>query len=132
MQIQSKFPRYVYYYVKEADHNLEWFQKDENSGEIRSLSATKKKYKPPKISGKEEFSSKEIMKVADMLARAIKKIDLRTKSAYVKFNTDKGRLEPLIIGLAERLGYEIEALERDFIRQLEREGIPASHKISLK
>jgi len=132
LNIESNFSRYLHYYVREADHTLEWFQKDEKSGEIKSLSATKKKYKPPKVTGKEEYTSKEVMRTAEMLYRAIKKIDLRTKSAYVKFNTDKGRLEPLIIGLADKLGYQVQPLDKHTIRELEQDEISASHHIKLK
>lgn len=132
LDVISNFSRYLHYYVREADHTLEWFQKDEKSGEIKSLSATKKTYKPPKVTGKEEYTSQEIMRTAEMLQRAIKKIDLRVKYAYVKFNTDKGRLEPLIIGLADKLGYEVQPLDKHTIRQLEEEDISASHEIRLK
>lgn len=132
LDIISNFSRYLHYYVREADHTLEWFQKDERSGEIKSLSATKKTYKPPKVTGKEEYNSQEIMRTAEMLHRAIKKIDLRVKCAYVKFNTDKGKLEPLIIGLADKLGYEVQPLDKHTIQQLEQDEISASHEIRLK
>ena len=102
------------------------------SGEIKSMSITTKKFKPPKITGKEVFSATEVLRCADMVSRSIKKIDLRVGGAYVKFNTDKGRLEPLIIGMADRLGYKIEALSPADIMNLESQGQNVSHSIFLK
>jgi hypothetical protein len=130
--IVSKNARYLAYYIKTLDHQFEWLQPDMVSGEIKSMSVSKKKYKAPKISGKETFSSSEVIRVADMLNRAIKKIDLRTGGAYVKFNMDKGRLEPLVIGIADKLGYDIEPLPKEEIISLESSGMNASHSIYLK
>ena len=103
-RLLSNNSRYLAYYIKKLDHQFEWLQPDMKSGEIKSMSITTKKFKPPKITGKEVFSATEVLRCADMVSRSIKKIDLRVGGAYVKFNTDKGRLEPLIIGMADRLG----------------------------
>ena len=130
--IESHNPRYLAYYIKELDHQFEWLQPDIKTGEIKTMSITKKRYKIPMFSGKESFSATEVLKCADMLNRSIRKIDLRTGGAYVKFNTDKGKLEPLIIGIAEKLGYDIEPLERNVIMDMESSGERVSHSIFIK
>lgn len=62
-----------------------------------------------------------------------KKIDLRTKSAIVKFNTeDNPNLEGLIVEMADRLGYEVEALDQETIYKLEQKRNRISHQIKLK
>ncbi|MBO6793954.1 MAG: hypothetical protein JJ895_08590 [Balneolaceae bacterium] len=131
-RIENKNSRYLAYYITALDHQLEWLQPELRSGEIQSMSISTKKFKPPKITGKESFSSTEVIRCADMIGRSIRKIDLRTGGAYVKFNTDKGRLEPLIIGIAEKLGYVIEPLDKETIVQLDQEGKNVSHAIYLK
>ncbi len=131
-RIENKNSRYLAYYITALDHRLEWLQPELRSGEIQSMSISTKKFKPPKITGKESFSSTEVIRCADMIGRSIRKIDLRTGGAYVKFNTDKGRLEPLIIGIAEKLGYVIEPLDKETIVQLDQEGKNVSHAIYLK
>lgn len=128
----SSNPRYLAYYIKEVEHQFEWLQPDMKTGEVKTMSISKKKYKTPRISGRESFSSTEVIRCADMLNRAIKKIDIRTRGAYVKFNTDKGKLEPLIIGMADKLGYVVEPLGKDEIANLEASGESASHSIFLK
>ena len=130
--IESKHERYLNYYINKLDHRLEWLQPDIRTGEIKSMSVSTKKFKPPRISGKESFSAQEVIRCADMIGRAVRKIDIRTSGAYVKFNTDKGRLEPLIIGIAEKLGYTIEPLDKGDILSMENDGLNVSHAIYLK
>lgn len=131
-RLESKHARYVAYYITSLNHQLEWLQPELKSGEIKSMSVSSKKFKPPKISGKESFSATEVIRCADMIGRSIRKIDLRTGGAYVKFNTDKGRLEPLIIGIGEKLGYIIEPLEKVTILSMEADGKNVSHAIYLR
>lgn len=131
-RLESSHGRYLAYYITALNHQLEWLQPELRSGEIKSMSVSTKKFKPPKISGKESFSAVEVIRCADMIGRSIRKIDLRTGGAYVKFNTDKGRLEPLIIGIGEKLGYIIEPLERETILAMENDGKNVSHAIYLK
>ena len=130
--MESKNSRYLAYYIKDLDHQFEWLQPDMKSGEIKTMSVSKKKYKVPKISGKEIFSATEVIRCADMLNRSIRKIDLRIGGAYVKFNTDKGKLEPLIMGIADKLGYEVESLSKEIILDMEASGQNVSHSIFLK
>ncbi len=130
--IQSQKPRYLSYHIKNVDHKVEWLQVDDKTGEIRSLSEFKKKFTPPPVSGKESFRGSDVIKCADMIGRASQRIDLRTRTALVKFNTDKGRLESLIIGMAEKLGYHVEALDKETIRKEDEKGNSVSHLISLK
>jgi hypothetical protein len=130
--IESKMPRYLAYYIQNLEHKIEWLQKDEKSGEIRSLSNFKKKFKRPSISERESYSGADVMKCSDMLGRAFRKIDIRTNSAMVKFNTDKGRLEPLLIGMADRLGYQVKSLDKETIAKEDAAGNSVSHTVSLK
>jgi hypothetical protein len=130
--IESKHNRYLAYYIRALNHRLEWLQPDIKTGEIKTMSASTKKFKPPKISGKESFSAQEVIRCADMIGRSVRKIDLRTGGAYVKFNTDKGRLEPLIIGIGEKLGYIIEPLDKEVILKMDAEGKNVSHAIYLR
>jgi hypothetical protein len=131
-RLESKHGRYLAYYITSLNHQLEWLQPELRSGEIKSMSVSSKKFKPPKISGKESFSATEVIRCADMIGRSVRKIDLRTGGAYVKFNTDKGRLEPLIIGIGEKLGYIIEPLDKETILTMDAEGKNVSHAIYLK
>lgn len=130
--IESQKPRYLAYYIRHVEHNIEWLQPEAKSGEIRSLSTFKKKYTPPPISEKNIYSGAEVLKCTDMLGRAIGKIDMRTQEALVKFNTEKGNLEPMIIGMAERLGYSIKPLDKEIIARENEKGRSVSHSISLK
>jgi hypothetical protein len=130
--LKSEKPRYLAYYLINVEHHIEWLQPDAKSGEIRSLSNFKKKYTPPPISGKDVYTGSEVLRCADMLGRAIKKIDLRTKEALVKFNTEKGNLEPMLIGVADRLGYTVKVLEKEVISKEGQKGNSVSHSISLK
>lgn len=131
-RIRNKHERYLSYYIKTLNHQLEWLQPDIKTGEISSMSVSTKKFKPPKISGKESFTAQEVIRCADMIGRSVRKIDIRTGGAYVKFNTDKGRLEPLIISIADKLGYIIEPLDKEVIRASEDDGKNVSHAIYLK
>jgi len=130
--IESEKPRYLAYYIKDVDHEINWLQQDEASGEIRSLSVHKKTFKPTPLTEKESYSGAEVIRCADMIGRAAKKIDVRTGSALVKFNTDKGRLESLIVGIAEKLGYDISPLDKDTIARENERDHSVSHVISLK
>ena len=80
----------------------------------------------------DSFTKRDIEICAEMLGKAIKKIDLRSRGALTKFSTDNGRLEPIIIAMGEKLGYEIKALELDEIRNLESRDMNVSHSIKLK
>ena len=131
-RLESKHSRYLAYYISSLNHQLEWLQPELRTGEIKSMSISSKKFKPPKISGKESFSATEVIRCADMIGRSVRKIDLRTGGAYVKFNTDKGRLEPLIIGIGEKLGYIIEPLDKETILSMDGEGKNVSHAIYMK
>ncbi|MEO1021170.1 MAG: hypothetical protein AAFW89_01385 [Bacteroidota bacterium] len=130
--VQSNHEKYISYYLVGLNHKLEWLQYDAFADRIKAISASKKEFKPPLISAKKSFSSGDILKSADMIKRAIDKIDLKTKGAVVKFNTEMGKLEPLIIGIGDRLGYTIHPLSREEVAYFEREGENVSHSIRLK
>lgn len=130
--IESQRPRYLFYHIEDVEHKVEWLQENQQSGEIFSLSEFKKTFTPAPLSVKDTFSGPDIIKCADMIERAIQKIDLRTKSAFVKFNTDNGRLESLIIGMAGKLGYKIKSLDKKTIVKESDNGNSVSHLISLK
>lgn len=129
--LESKKPRYLAYYIKDVQHRIEWLQKEEKSGEIRSLSEFKKTFSPSPVTDKDHFNGSEVIRCADMIGRAVRKIDIRTRMAMVKFNTDKGRLEPLLIEMAAKLGFSIEALDKDTIYKEGEQGNNVSHTISL-
>ncbi len=129
--IESKHPKYLKYTIEDLDHEVQWLQADPKTNEIKSVSDSRKKFKPQPVSGETLFSLEEISRASDMLGRAIKKIDLRTGSAFVRFNSEKGRLDPLIISIAEKLGYLVEVIDSEMARRLEIKGDRVSHKISL-
>lgn len=127
----NKNLRYISYNIQSLDHQFEWLQPDLKTGEIKTMSISKKKYKPQKSAAKEIYSSVEVIRCIDMIGRAVRKIDLRTRGAYVKFNTDKDNLEPLIIAMGEKLGYKIEALSSEEVFSMEVSGNNVSHSIFL-
>lgn len=130
--IESQRPRYLFYHIEDVEHKVEWLQANQQSQEIFSLSEFKKKFTPAPLSVKDTFSGPDIIKCADMIERATQKIDLRTRSAFVKFNTDNGRLESLIVGIADKLGYEIKTLDKETIIKERNKGNSVSHQILLK
>ena len=130
--VESEKPRYLAYYIRDVEHKIEWLQPGAETGEIKSLSTFKKKFTPPPVSEKNVYSGADILKCADMLGRAIGKIDMRTKEALVRFNTEKGNLEPILIGMAEKLGYSVKPLEKEVIAREDEKGRSVSHSISLK
>lgn len=129
--IESKYPKYLKYVIEDLDHEVQWLQTDPKTQEIKSVSHSRKKFKPQPVSEETLFTLEEIARASDMLGRAIKKIDLRTGSAFVRFNSEKGRLDPLIIRIAEKLGYVVEVIDSEMARRLEIKGDRVSHKISL-
>lgn len=129
---RSEKPRYLAYHIKNVAHSIEWLQTDMETGEIRSLSHFRKKFMPPPITEKDVFSGAEVLRCADMISRAIDKIDMRTKRAWVKFNTNHGMLESMIIGMADRLGYKVVPLDKEVIIEERQNGNNVSHAISLK
>lgn len=130
--VESEHPRYLAYYISKLNHEFEWLQCEVISGEIKTMSVTKKKFKAPLISGKERFNATEVIRCADMIGRAIRKIDIRTGGAYVRFNTDKGRLEPLIVGIADKLGYNVERLSQEEAEAMASNDKRVSHSFFLK
>ncbi len=129
--IESKFPSYLEYTIQELDHSLEWLQTDAKTDKITSVSVTNKSFKPKTIPQELSYTIEDIERCADMLGRSIKKIDLRIGSAFVRFNTDNDRLEPVIVGMASKLGYELTAVDTKMARNLEKKGNRATHIISL-
>lgn len=129
--IENSNPRYLSYFISSLQYKLLWLQQSEN-GEIKVLSEYRKQYIPPQIKSHDQYTGSDIMKCTDMLARAIRKIDLRTGGALIKLNTENGRLESLIIGMASRLGYDIKPLRDEEIVNLEKNGGNASHSIQVK
>lgn len=129
--IENENPRYLSYFISSLEYKLLWLQQSD-SGEIRILSEYRKQYQPPQIKSHDQYTGSDIMKCTDMLARAIKKIDLRTGGALIKLNTENGRLESLIIGMASRLGYDVKPLSDEEIKNLEKKGRNTSHSIQVK
>lgn len=132
-EVNGSRPKYLNYFVRSAEYTLEWLQPNEKTGNIAVLSSSNRVYKGKREIQGMTFTSEEVIRCADTLNRAIKKIDLRTKSAIVKFNTeDNPNLEGLIVEMADRLGYEVEALDQETIYKLEQKGNRISHQIKLK
>lgn len=129
--IQSEKPRYITYYIMDVEHKVEWLQEDE-SGTIIALSEFKKKFSPPPVSARDTFTGADVIKCSDMIGRAARKIDMRTGNAMVKFNTEEGHLEALLMGMADKLGFKIEALDKETILNEDEKGNSVSHSISLK
>lgn len=131
-QILSANHRFLKYDILDLDHTIEWLQTDAESGEIRSLSNFTKKFSPANLALEEVYSSDDILRCADVIGKAIQKIDLRSRSALVRLHTEDGRLEKLIKEMADRLGYEFSQLEDTELDEIRRSGGDATHSIKLK
>jgi len=130
--VSNKYESYISYKPISAELELHWFQWRDVDSEYHFLSETKKNYNPKHDNNKEVYSIRDIEICAEMIGKAIQKIDLRTRGAVTKFNTDNGRLEPIIISIGDKLGYEIKALELVEIRQFALREMKVSHSITLK
>ena len=130
-RLKSEYERYLQYNIAQISYELKWLQHDLKDNVIRSISLTRKVFHPAPEEMEETFRLEEVIKVSDMLGRAIKKIDLRTGSAYVRFNDDNGRLEPLIIEMGKKLGYQIGRIDKSTREKMEIRGDRVSHIISL-
>ena len=131
IEIENKFSAYIKYRVLSAKVHLQWFEMQGGEAEKQFLSEITKTVKPVEYSEDENYTLRDVEICAEMLGKAIRKIDLRTGGAMVKFNTDHGRLEPVIRILAQQLGYVIKQLTPDEIYELHRQDINASHSIHL-
>lgn len=129
--IKGNYPNHISYFIKKLEYKIEWLQYDEKSNEIATVSVTKKSYSQPRLERVEDYSIEDISKAAELLDKAIKKIDLRTRTAYVKLNTYEGKLDPLITIIAAKLGYQVETLSEDTMSELRKQGQKATHIISL-
>ncbi len=129
--IESNFPAYLEYSIIELEHSLEWLQADAKTNQITSVSVTNKQFKPKVIAKELSYTIEDVERCADMLGRSIKKIDLRIDSAFVRFNTDNDRLEPVIRSMASKLGYELIPVDEKMARNLEKKGNRATHILSL-
>lgn len=113
------------------DYKIEWLQHDKLKNEISTVSVTKRTYTQPRIEQNVNYELDEIAKSAELLKKAINRIDLRTGSAYVRLNTEDGKLDPVIMIIAEKLGYSIKILDEETISELKKRGQKATHLISL-
>lgn len=125
-------PSYINYYIELLHYRIEWLQYDKTSEKISTVSETKREFTQPRPQLEQKFMINDISKCSNMLGRAIKKIDLRTRSAYVRFNTEDGKLDPVLSVIAEELGYHLDILDDETIAKLANKGLKASHLISLK
>lgn len=130
-KVVSDYPKYLKYKILKLNYTLQWLQKDSKSDEIRSVSISKKTFIPEPEPENTVYTLDDVAKVSDMLGRAIKKIDLRTGTAFVRFNDENGRLNPLIQVIAEKTGYEVKQVDKETARKLEIRGNRVSHIISL-
>lgn len=125
---QSKFKNY---YIKDLNYKIEWLQYDKNRDSISTVSVTNKNFQQAITELNIDYSIEEISKCASLLAKAIKRIDLRTGTAYVKLNTEDGKYDPVLVVMAVQLGYQVEVLDDDTISDLLKRGQKATHLISL-
>ncbi len=130
-KVVSEYPKYLKYQIAKLNYTLQWLQKDPKNDEIRSVSISKKTFVPTPETEGAVYTLNDVAKVSDMLGRAIKKIDLRTGAAYVRFNDENGRLDPLIKVIAEKTGYHVIQVDKETARKLEIRGDRVSHIISL-
>jgi hypothetical protein len=130
-KVQGSYPKHVSYFIKKLDYKIEWLQYDKSKEEISTVSVTKRSFVQPRIEQNVRYSVQTIAKSAELLNKAIRRIDLRTGSAYVRLNTDDGKLDPIIISIAEKLGYEVSVLDEETVDELKKRGQKATHLISL-
>lgn len=129
--IKGNYPDHISYYIKKLDYKIEWLQYDKKKDSISTVSVTKRNFSEPKENLNVGYSLEDISKSAELLGRAIKKIDLRTGSSYVRINSEEGALDPILIIMAEKLGYQLEVLDEGKIESLHKEGRKSTHIISL-
>lgn len=129
--IKGSYSEHLRYFIDKMDYKIEWLQHDKLKNEISTVSVTKRTYTQPRIEQNVNYELDEIAKSAELLKKAINRIDLRTGSAYVRLNTEEGKLDPVIIIIAERLGYSIKILDEETISELKKRGQKATHLISL-
>lgn len=129
--IKGNYNEHISYYIDKMEYKIEWLQYDKSKDEISTVSVTKRTYTQPRLEQNVSYELDEIAKSAELLKRAISKIDLRTGSAYIKLNTAEGRLDPVIILIGEKLGYEVKVLDEETISELKKRGQKATHLISL-
>jgi len=130
--VEGNQPDYITYFIDNINYRLEWLQFDKNKNEISTVSVTKKSYSQPIIESERQYTLAEIAKGAELLSKAIKKIDLRTGSAYVRLNTGDGEHDPILSIIAENMGYKISPLDKSTKEGLLKEGRRATHIISLQ
>lgn len=129
--IQGKYPEHLSYFIKELNYRIEWLQYDQKKESVSTVSVTTRSFTQPRIESNMSYSLEDISTSSELLSRAIKKIDLRTGSSYVKINSEYANLDPVMIIIAEKLGYQLEVLDEDAINDLQRRGRKATHIISL-
>ncbi len=129
--IEGNHPDYLNYHIQLLEYDLEWLQIDSKSSKIESVSVSNKEFKQQILADQLNYTLEEVERCSDMLGRAIKKIDIRTGSAFIRLNTDNGRLEPALKKMAENLGFELNSVDETTAWNQERRGYKASHIISL-
>ena len=129
--IIGDYPTHLTYFIKKLDYKIEWLQYDSKKDSISTVSVTKRSFVESRKESAVGYSIDDISKSAELLGRAIKKIDLRTGSSYVRINTEDGTLNPILVTIAEKLGYQLEVLDKEQIESLQEEGRKATHIISL-
>lgn len=129
--VKGKHPNYLTYFIKNLTYKIEWLQYDKKKNAISTVSVTNRSFTQPRTESDINYSFEEITKCAELLSRAIKKIDLRTGSSYVRINPEDSKFNPVLVAMAEKLGYQLEVLDEDTIIDLHNRGRKATHIISL-
>lgn len=135
--LKSDYSRYLDYQVTEVQYQLQWLEKDENTDSYRSLSMTKKVFKPQsgrigESSSNGHYSTDEVVACASKLSQAIEQIDLRMRAAYIQLDFEDDKYRKLFSELAGAMGYQLEALDDNVRQNLGNELKNATHILSLK
>lgn len=122
----------ISYFISKFEYKIKWLQYYSANDTIITVSESKHVYNQPRIESDIEYSIAEIAKAAELLRKAVRKIDLRTNATLVRLNTDNGYLNPVLLVIADRLGYNLEPIEEELIEEMANKGRRVTHRISLK
>lgn len=128
----TEHPRYLKYKIKKLQFSVEWLQTNSETGKIESVSISRRDYQPPLDELTPDYSLHDIKMSSDLLGRAVKKIDLRTGSALIRFTADEHRLEPVVQYIAAGLGYDLSKVDKRRFGNTSKKGLLPTHILSLR
>lgn len=130
--IETGYPRYLKYKIKKLQYSVEWLQTNSETGKIESVSISRRDYQPPVDELTPDYSLHDIKMSSDLLGRAVKKIDLRTGSALIRFTAEEQRLEPVVQYIAAGLGYDLSKVDKRRFGGGNKKGLLPTHILSLR